>query len=206
VAVFAAGNSVALMQGSVFAAAGSSIATVEASSASAINLAGGNTICAGTYSGSCSATSGGLAVQIDHIANLLQVSGSLFGYSAAAETVVGGGLIEEQSNADLGVGLISSNPSMNWTTGSAGIQAEQNSSFRLSGGVNITGTVQLGQGSNGFFNLNNGGADFVSVGVTCPFNHYPVSHVTTPQNVTGGGVTFTSSGTVPTVSGVCMTF
>jgi hypothetical protein len=88
---------------------------------------------------------------------------------------------------DLGQGLYGSDPSIVWNTNGNTIAAQQNSSFRLSGGVSIEGAVTISQGSNGFLNTNNGGAvsnQTVSGGITCPFTTVPASHMSAPTKVT----------------------
>jgi len=148
---------------------------IEASSGSVIALAGGNTICSGRLSGSCTAD-GGVALQIDHVGSLVQVSATEFGYTPATESVTGGGVAVLQSTIDLGLGLISSSPSLTWTTGGSGISVAQNSSVRMNGGVTVIGTLAIGQASNGFFNRTKGGSNAVT-SVTCPFTTVPASHI-----------------------------
>ena len=156
------------------------LTVIEATGNSNVILAGGNTI-GGNY--------GATTFQIDHSSSLVQmrpggllpaISGVPIAGSTAAESISGPGLIQEQSSVDLGQGLVASSPSLTWT---GSITAAQNSSFRLSGGVHITGSVQLSQGSNGFFNLANGGANNVDGGVTCRFSSVAAAHVTGANSV-----------------------
>ncbi len=153
--------------------------TIHGTANSVIALAGGNTICFGSVGVGvpCNVTAGGFVFGVDHVSTLIQVNASVLGYAQASDNAGGGGEVILQSTVDLGLGLISGNPSLSWTTSSEGIEVAQNSSFRLEGGVAITGNVLLGQGSNGFFNKVNGGNDSVSGGVSCFFTTVPASHV-----------------------------
>lgn len=174
-AVSLLGGSALLLQGSQVSAPGSG-PVIEASSGSIIALAGGNTICSGTLSGTACTPAPGIAIEIDHVASLVQISGADFGYAAAADTVTGAGAALLQSTVDLGLGLINSSPSMSWTTGSGGINVAQNSSFRLQGGATITGNLAIGQSSNGFFNKTKGAANAVTR-ILCPWTVIPAAHV-----------------------------
>jgi hypothetical protein len=165
---------------------------VEATGGASVFLAGGNTI---------TAASGGTAVEIDHSSSLYHVMPRSYGYNGAAETITGAGLVQEQSSADLGQGQYGSTPSMTWT---GGFLVQQNSSFRLSGGVTITGQVLLEQGSNGFVNTLNPGTNTVEGGIQCPSTAFPASHVSGASNVTGTVTLATSPSSV--TSPQCMTF
>jgi hypothetical protein len=169
------GGSALLLQGSSIASAGAG-PVIEASSGSVLALAGGNNICAGTLSGATCTASGGTALEIDHVGSLVQVSATEFGYTAASDTVNGAGIAVLQSTIDLGEGLISSNPSITWTTGASGISVAQNSSLRFEGGVTVTGTISIGQGSNAFFNKTKGGSN-AATSVVCPFTTVPAAHI-----------------------------
>jgi hypothetical protein len=96
--------------------------------------------------------------------------------------VVGGGTVQLQSTADVGMGFPSGVASLGWNAGGNGIAVSQNSSFRMEGGVAITGTLSLAQGSNGFANLvNNPSGNKTPNSVTslaCPFTSIPAAHVT----------------------------
>jgi hypothetical protein len=159
-------------------------ATISGTANAVIALASGNSICFGTLTVAtppqCTLLDAGYAIQINHVSTLLQVGGSVLGYPVEADTVTGGGTVQLQSTVDLGIGVNGmSTPSLNWTTGSEEIGVSQNSSFRLEGGVVITGQVQLAQGSNGFFNRSqNPLVNTVSAGVLCAFTSIPASHVT----------------------------
>jgi hypothetical protein len=96
--------------------------------------------------------------------------------SGATCTASGGTALQIQSTIDLGQGLVSSNPSMNWSTGASGISVAQNSSVRFQGGVTVTGTLSISQGSNGFFNKTKGGSNAVT-SVVCPFTTVPAAHI-----------------------------
>ncbi|HUK60702.1 MAG TPA: hypothetical protein VLV50_15835 [Stellaceae bacterium] len=171
--IFVSRNSTLEMNNTSLSQENASGAVIEASYDSSVVLAGCNDI---------SAASGGTAIGIDHSSSLAQLFGSsCSGTALAGDAITGAGLVQEQSSMDIGVGLVASSPSIIWT---GNISAEQNSSFRLSGGVHITGAVLLEQGSNGFFNLANGGANNVDSGVSCPFTTMPASHVSAPQKVT----------------------
>jgi hypothetical protein len=184
-AAIALDASTLLLQGSVITSGlnattpSKSEATIHATGNSVIGLAGGNTVCFGSNAGggNCSITDGGAALAVDHVSTLTQVNPALLGYTAAADSVGGGGQVILQSTVDLGRGLIASNPSLTWVTGSAQISVAQNSSFRLEGGVTITGQINLAQASNGFFNKANGGVNSVNPGVVCGFTTVPASHV-----------------------------
>jgi hypothetical protein len=180
-----------LLQGSVVSsgAGGASPSTAEptlhGTGNSVIALAGGNTICFGTVSAgpSCAATSGGTAIGVDHVSTLAQTAAATLGYAAATDSVFGGGLVQMQSTADLGLGLISGAPSLTWATGTRGVTIRQNSSFRLQGGATVTGAITLTQSSNAFFNKSNGGTNTVSGGMLCPFGTVPAAYIAGPANV-----------------------
>lgn len=149
--------------------------TIEASGSSDAIFAGGNTVTNGAANG--------VAVEIDHSSSLMQIaisalSAELAGapatVAAAADTITGGGVIQEQSSIDLGVGLVGGVNGLVWD---GAISVEQNSSFRLSGGTAISGTLTLAQGSNGFFNVSKGGTNAVAGGVSCPWITVPSAHI-----------------------------
>jgi hypothetical protein len=93
--------------------------------------------------------------------------------TTGADHFTGTGTVEMQSDMEIGTG--SATPSI-WT---GAITVQQNSSFRLDGGISITGGVSLIQGSNGFFNKSLGGTN--SVAVTCTGTDS--AHVAGPANV-----------------------
>jgi hypothetical protein len=173
-AVALTGGSALLLQGSKIAAAGAG-PVIDATAGSVLALAGGNTICSGTLSGTNCTAANGTALEIDHVGSLVQVNATDFGYTAAPETVSGAGAAVLQSTIDLGLGVVSSTPSITWVTGSGVVSVAQNSSVRLNGGVTITGTLSIGQGSNGFFNRSKGSNAVTSV--LCPFTTVPAAHI-----------------------------
>lgn len=172
-----------LLQGSVVSSgAGAPVPnksepTLHGTGNSVIALAGGNTVCFGTAGASCAVTDGGFAIEVDHVSTFVQIDGGVLGFGQEGNSIGGGGAVVLQSTVDLGRGLVSSAPSLAWTTGSAQISVAQNSSFRLQGGATITGKLTLGQGSNGFFNKTAGGTNTVSGGIACNFTTVPASHV-----------------------------
>jgi hypothetical protein len=199
-------GSALLLQGSLIAAPGANT-VILASGGSVLGLAGGNVICNGTLSGSTCTPGTGKALQIQRVSSLVQVNASEFGYTPTAETVYGGGGAQLQSTIDLGVGFPNSVASITWTqTGNTAVEnvgASQNSSFRVEGGVVITGAVTLSQASNGFANLARttpkGNTAPNTVGsISCPFSFVPASHLAiTNTMATGPQLTETNpAGTV----------
>ena len=147
---------------------------IEAAKNSVVALAGGNAVCGGQ----CNASANGIAVVVDHVSTLVDVPPLEFGYDKAPDQLFGGGQVQLQSTVDLGLGTVSGQPSLSWNTGAGGpIAIAQNSSFRLEGGVLVTGQVTLSQGSNGFFNTSAGGTNVVTSGVVCPFTAIASAHV-----------------------------
>jgi hypothetical protein len=104
--LIAAGGSSALALGSSFTTTLSPNAAVEAADTSSMILAGEYSI----------ANSGpnGTAVQNDHVSSLSQVNGALYGHAAVPDSIVGAGMVEEQSTMEPGQGLLTSNPSITW--------------------------------------------------------------------------------------------
>jgi hypothetical protein len=152
--------------------------TVWVSGVSHAILAGGNEIDAEAASAT--------AIQLDHGSSLVQgqdsdlgpvFAGAPLANAPNGDTIIGNGLIEVQSDMELGTGATT--PST-WT---GNITTEQNSAFRMDGGITITGLVSLQQGSNGFFNNNAGGLNVVGNGVRCPWTTNAGSHVSAPQKV-----------------------
>ena len=185
--VLAQGSSL-LTQGATIQALDSAAATITAGENSVVALAGGNTICS-VKSGACDSTTDGTALVIDHVSTLMQVPAAEFGYTAAQDLIFGNATAQLQSTIDLGSGSVGGQPSIAWTVQNAstgGIAVAQNSSFRLNGGVSISGTggVRLSQGSNGFFNISSGGTNSVSGGITCPFTAIAGAHVVGQTAVT----------------------
>ncbi|HXP30192.1 MAG TPA: hypothetical protein VN832_03820 [Stellaceae bacterium] len=182
------------------AAAGGAPA-LQASGNSSITFAGGNSV---------TAQNGASAVQIDHGSSLIEQTSALYNGADNPDNISGPGLVQEQSTLELGVGPFLGGFGLTWT---GNILVEQTSTFRLSGGVSISGAVQLLQGSNGFFNFNNdpaGGttgpdADYVSGGVSCPFGGAPASHASNPADVTPNPVPIAVS-LAGAQSGQCLPF
>jgi hypothetical protein len=94
------------------------------------------------------------------------------GNTNAADTITGGGTAQVESNIEVGTGA--ANPS----TWNGSIDAAQNSSIRMDGGITVNGSVTFAQASNGFFNLTNTGTNVVTGGVLCPFATNQSAHVT----------------------------
>ena len=196
-AILLGGAASAMFNSSTISSTGIAVAAVEAAASSTIILASGNNISA--------ATAGGIAFQVDHSSSLFQIQGTNFGFTNSAETVTGSAFIQVQSSMDVGTGLVGGLPSMNWTVPSGScILVQQNSSFRMSGGVAIAGaapaacalnggtvssTIVFQQESNGFFNLSRGGTDNIGGGggVSCLFAGMPNAHVTGKANISPAG-------------------
>lgn len=168
----------------------SSMPTLEVTGSSNAILSGGNTL--------TNTLTGGDVVELDHSASLQQwlYAGQIPEFAAhpvahtpAPETITGAGLVQEQSSLDIGQGIIASSTGLTWN---GSISVQQNSSFRLSGGVHVTGTVSLTQGSNGFLNVANGGTNNVDGTIDCPFTTVAASHVSAPQKATPNVVVATS--------------
>jgi hypothetical protein len=176
-------GSALLTQGATIKALTATLPTIDASDNSVIALAGGNEICGVV----CSSSTTGQVASIDHVSTLIQVTPADFGYAAAQDVLFGSATVQLQSTVDLGVGTIGATPSLAWTTFSGGaIVVSQNSSLRLQGGTAIAGPggLQLSQGSNGIFNVANGGTNSVTGTVTCPFANIPAAHVAGQTAVT----------------------
>lgn len=171
--VLLVGASSAIIGGATLQTTTPTQATLTVSNNSNATLAGGNTI--------TNTSPTGLAIQVDHSSSVSQQLGYLFADPVSADTINGAGVVQVQSSMDLG-GLGEGSPSISWTTGNNNIQVEQNSSFRVSGGVSITGAVTITQGSNGFANTS-GGSNAISGGASCPFSNVPSSHWASPAKV-----------------------
>ena len=196
-AVLLGAASSAVLNESTIISTGTSVATVEASGNSTATLAGGNIV--------SNSSGGGIVFQIDHSSSLVQIAAHQFGFTDAPDEVSGSAFIQVQSSADVGIGLITGVPSLSWTVSSGDcILIQQNSSFRLSGGVAIAGapaaacslnggtvttTIAIQQESNAFFNLGHGGALAISGGggVSCIFTTFPNAHVNGKGNITPAG-------------------
>jgi hypothetical protein len=196
-AVLAAAASQVVLHGATVQSSSMQQPTVEVSADSAAILAGGNIITA--------TTSGGTAIQVDHSSAVLEQPATALGYASdAIDSITGSAFVQVQSSMDLGVGNLPSttNPSLTWSVPSGScILIQQNSSFRVSGGVAITGTapsscalnggatsstIVFQQESNGFFNLGQGGLDNIGGGgsVSCLFSSFPNAHVSGKANIT----------------------
>ena len=198
-AVLLGGASSAVLNFGLIQSTGTSVATIEATGGSTVTLASNNLL--------SNSTSGGIVFQIDHSSSLTQVPGQLFGFTfTGPETITGSAFIQVQSSMDIGIGLLGggASPSMSWTVPSGScILVQQNSSFRMSGGVAIAGaaaapcalnggavstTIVFQQESNGFFNLSRGGTDAISGGgVSCLFAGMPNAHITGKANISPAG-------------------
>jgi hypothetical protein len=186
---------------------------IDISASSTLILAGGNEICGGALSGTGGAFSGSTCgtpttspaqvLQADHSSSIFQQQGQRFGYANHVDSVTGSAAVQVQSSMDLGQGLVSGNPSISWTIPSGGtFNILQNSSFRLSGGVSITGSngVKLQQGSNAFFNVNNGGTN-AAVIVCANTANNPMAHVSNPTEVTPNVTTYNLNDVLSGVTG-----
>jgi hypothetical protein len=196
-AILLGGAASAVLNSSAVSSTGTGQATVEASASSTFVLAGGNNV--------SNATTGGIVFQMDHSSSIVQIPAHQFGFTDTADSLTGSAFIQVQSSADLGIGLISAAPSLTWSVPSGDcILVQQNSSFRLSGGIAITGapaatcvlngnntstTIVIQQESNAFFNLGHGGTLAISGGggVSCVFTSFPNAHVNGKGNISPAG-------------------
>jgi hypothetical protein len=194
-ALLAASTSSIVLNATTVNATGASQPVIEASGDSSIILAGGNSLSA--------SASGGTVLQIDHSSSLQQVPPAALGYAADADTVSGSAFVQVQSSMDVGVGPVPETdiPSLIWSVPPGNcILVQQNSAFRMSGGVLIAGagpapcalnggatsaSVVIQQESNAFFNLSQGGTDSFTGGgaVQCLFAGMPNAHVTGKANI-----------------------
>ena len=194
-ALLAASTSSIALNATTVNTTGASQPAIEASGDSSIILAGGNSLSA--------SASGGTVFQIDHSSSLQQVPPSALGYVADADTVSGSAFVQVQSSMDVGVGPVPETdiPSLIWSVPPGNcILVQQNSAFRMSGGVLIAGTgpapcalnggatsasIVIQQESNAFFNLSQGGTDSFTGGggVQCLFAGMPNAHVTGKANI-----------------------
>lgn len=168
--ILAALGSSVLLHGSTVTSEAFVAPTIQASANSSVVLAGGNTI---------EDTVSGFALQVDHSSSLFENDGTLFGFTGAADSITGDGIVQVESSMQLGTG--GATPST-WT---GNIKVRQNSAFLMGGGMTVTGFVHLEQASNGFFNTANGGTNTVSGAVSCPATMgNSASHVANPTQVT----------------------
>jgi hypothetical protein len=148
----AATGSTVLLHANSITGSDASHAMLYAIDDSAFESLGGNTI--------HSSSSGNPVVTVSNASTFHELTGPLAQYPASADSILGAGLVQMQSNIELGTGTTPSS----WT---GNITVVQNSSVRLDGGLTVTGTVTLSQGSNGFFNRSSGGANNAVTTVTC---------------------------------------
>jgi hypothetical protein len=196
-AILLGGASSGVLNFTTIQSTGTSVATMEATGGSTLILGGNNLL--------SNSTTGGIVFQIDHSSSLTQVSGQNFGFQfTGAENITGSAFVQVQSSMDIGIGF-NGIPSVSWNVPAGDcILVQQNSSFRMSGGVAIAGapaaactlnggavstTIVFQQESNGFFNLAHGGTDSISGGggVSCLFAGMPNAHVTGKANISPAG-------------------
>jgi hypothetical protein len=151
-AIYAMGNSTVTMLDTTVTDADAVDAAIVVDDGSALLSEGGNTI--------SNTAANGIAIEALNGSTFHQhIAETQFLIPPGADTITGIGTVQVQSNMELGTG--GTTPST-WT---GAIAVQQNSSFRMDGGITITGGVSLIQGSNGFFNKSAGGTN--SVTVTC---------------------------------------
>jgi hypothetical protein len=150
-AIFASPGGSITMQNTTVSQSDAADATILIADDSALVSLGGNTI--------SNSAANGIAVTVANVGTFHERNETAFGIALAKDTITGFGVVQVQSNMELGTGA--SVPSM-WT---GAITVQQNSSFRLDGGITITGGVTILQGSNGFFNKSVGGTN--SATITC---------------------------------------
>jgi hypothetical protein len=174
-AIFASPGGSITMQNTTVTQSDVDDATVLIADDSALVSLGGNHI---TNSGA-----GGIAIMVDNLGTFHQRNETAFGIPVAADIITGVGIVQVQSDMEIGTGAGAA--SSTWT---GNITVQQNSSFRMDGGMSISGGVAIIQGSNGFFNKSAGGTN--SVAVTCAGSS---SHIAGPGNVSPA-VTLVASG------------
>ena len=154
-AVGALGGASMLLAHATLNSADANDAALQIADGSVVVSAGGNTI--------ANTTPNATAINVTNASTFHQQTSAILGafFPPAADTITGGGVVQMQSNMELGTGV--SVPST-WT---GGITVAQNSSFRMDGGMSISGIVTLSQGSNGFFNISAGGTNTVTGTVKC---------------------------------------
>jgi hypothetical protein len=192
-AIFATPGAAVELQGATVSHADAVDATILIADGSTLLSLGGNTI--------RNSASGGSAITIENASTFHQRNESMLGTLLTADTITGSGIVQVQSNMELGTGA--STPSA-WT---GSISVQQNSSFRMDGGMTISGLVQLAQASNGFFNVANGGKNVVAGGVTCTGTAAgAASHIAGPANVVTSSGGSTSAVTIGTTPPACLGF
>jgi hypothetical protein len=181
-AIYATPGSIVQLEGAQVTSSDAADPTILVSDGSTLLSAGGNTISNSGVNGT--------AMSITNSSTFHQRNETLLGTTLAADTLTGAATVQMESNMELGTGA--STPS-SWT---GVITVAQNSAFRMDGGMTVTGSVSLTQGSNGFFNKSAGGTNTVTDGVTC--SGTGTSHVVGPAAVVTSGstsaVTIVSSG------------
>jgi hypothetical protein len=187
-AIYAAPGSSIQMQGTTVTDNDANDATILVADGSSLASLGGNTI--------SNTASGGTAISVTNGSSFHQrleaVLGTNIGNTAQADTITGAGIAEIESNIELGTGASAA------STWNGSIDAAQNSSIRMDGGITVNGSVTLAQASNGFFNLGNTGSNVVTGGVLCPFSTNQAAHVTgsaTTVQLTQGGAIAVTFGT-----------
>lgn len=180
------GTSIILQNSSVTESdANDADATIRLGMGSALLSLGGNVI--------SNSASGGSALVVNNSSSFRQQLETNLGVATAADTITGAGEIEVESNIELGTGAAT--PS----TWNGSIDAAQNSSVRMDGGITVNGSVTLAQASNGFFNLANTGTNVITGGVLCPFTTNQAAHATASATTAqlGNGSAAVTFGSAP---------
>ncbi len=144
------GGTSVLLYKTTLAAADTTDPTLEVADGSSVVSAGGNTIDNSAASGPAIMVSNGSTFNEESSAVITK------NFPTAADAITGASTVQMQSDMELGTGATT--PS-NWT---GSIAVAQNSSFRMHGGMTISGGVTIAQGSNGFFNKTAGGTSTVN--------------------------------------------
>jgi hypothetical protein len=148
---------------------------------------------------------GALALTLQNGSIYRQRNESMFFGPLQSDQITGSAFVQVQSSLEIGAGLVAGLPSITWSIPSGNcILIQQNSSIRLSGGVEIDGappaactlngglistSIVIQQESNGFFNVSQGGTDAFTGGggVSCVFTSFPNAHVQGKANITPAG-------------------
>ncbi len=171
--IVAAQGSSVLVQGSTITAdvpfsVNNALAVLTAAQSSSLVLAGGNTI--------TNNAAGGAAVLVSGGSTFLENNGTPFGFTAAVDTINGGGRINTQSVIELGAS--GGGGGVDWT---GNVAVSQFSTFRADGNnVMINGTLTLDQAANGYFNHTKGSIIDITL-VRC---NSTTDHVANPTFVT----------------------
>ena len=182
---------------SMLAMRGSTVTQTGGAGHTALQVTDGST--AASLGGNTVSASGGSAIFVQNASTFHETNGTSFGFAAAGDTITGSGTVQVQSNMELGTGGTA--PSA-WT---GAILVAQNSSFRMDGGMTITGAVSIAQASNAFFNVTNGGKNVVTGGVNCT-GVVLASHVAAPGNVVTSINGSTSAVTIGSTGPACLSF